>query len=100
MAIARATAMSKYGAVMLSLLLVIYVSATSAAGDSCGIPTTALEKCVLDVINSLSFVQPACCDEMANEVGCGCVLRDILVKYGHYDPQKPFCPTGTACDTV
>lgn len=98
MAIVRATAMSKYSAMVLALLLVIQVS---AGEESCGIPATELEQCVLDVVNShLDIVQPKCCDQMAKHFGCGCVLRDILVKYGHYDPQKPFCPKGTACDTV
>ncbi|RLM74325.1 hypothetical protein C2845_PM15G01020 [Panicum miliaceum] len=103
MAIARATAMNKkYGAaMMLALLLVIMVSASAAADENCNIPAAELVQCVLDVVNSgISIVQPKCCNEMAKQLGCGCVLRDILVKYGRYDPQKPFCPEGTACDRV
>ncbi|CAL5035876.1 unnamed protein product [Urochloa decumbens] len=99
MATARATAMTKYGAVMLLLLLVIEVSATAAAEESCNIPAAEFEQCVVDVVKSLGIVQPKCCDQMAKEFGCGCALRDLLVKYG-YDPQKPFCPEGTACDKV
>ncbi|TKW03004.1 hypothetical protein SEVIR_7G042400v4 [Setaria viridis] len=101
MAIARATAMNKYGSMMLVLLLIIVeVSATAAAEQSCNIPATELEQCVVDVVNSgLRIMQPKCCNRMAKEFGCGCVLREILKKYG-YDPQKPFCPEGTACDKV
>ncbi|KAG2570380.1 hypothetical protein PVAP13_7KG105100 [Panicum virgatum] len=98
MAIARATAMNKCAAAMMFALLL--VSAATAIDKNCNIPVTALEQCVLDVENSISIVQPKCCDQMAKQFGCGCVLRDILVKYGRYDPQKPFCPEGTACDRV
>ncbi|PUZ46120.1 hypothetical protein GQ55_7G022600 [Panicum hallii var. hallii] len=91
----------KYGAaMMLPLFLVIMVSAAAADDENCNIPAAELEQCVLDVVNSISIVQPKCCNDMAKQFGCGCVLRDILVKYGRYDPQKPFCPEGTACDRV
>jgi hypothetical protein len=93
--------MSKCGAMMLVLLLImVEVSATAATDDeSCNIPVTELEQCVLDVVNSLGIVQPKCCNRLAKSFGCGCILREILKSHG-YDPQKPFCPEGTACDKV
>jgi hypothetical protein len=82
----------------LYLLALVATAAAAADQQQCTVPVD-VDSCVQQIrkaIVRVPLLEPSCCKELREQLGCGCVLRDIALRAG-IDTGAPFCNHGTGC---